>query len=196
MPEKIKIHTDFGSILPKNNIKKSKKLAVCAILSALGVVLMYIGAIFEVLDISMACIVSMFTVIAVIEIGGIYPWLLFAVTGTLSMLLLPQKFGAIIYVFMAGYYPMIKCLVERIGNRWLLWSLKLLFFNVALGAMIFAWVTFFAPVGLTQAYIVSFFVLGNITFAAFDVALSMLIRLYFFKYRKILGIGRILGERR
>ena len=196
MPEKIKINTDFGSVLPKNNIKKSKKLAVCAILSALGVVLMYLGAMVEILDISIACIVSMFTVIVVIEIGGVYSWLLFAVTGTLSMLLLPQKFGSIIYVFIAGYYPMIKCLVERIGKRWLGWVFKLLFFNAAVGAMIFAWVLLFAPVGLTKAYVVSFFLLGNVTFVAFDVALSMLIRLYFFKYRKLLGIGRLLGDRR
>ena len=41
--------------LPKRKeIKKSKKIALCAVFSALGVVLLYMGALIEVLDLSAA----------------------------------------------------------------------------------------------------------------------------------------------
>lgn len=183
---------DYGSILPKRKIKNSKKIAFCALFSALGVVLMYLGAIIEVLDISMACIASMICVVAVIEIGGAYPWLIFAVTGTLSCLLLPQKFAALIYVCLAGYYPMLKCHIERLGSRIAEWFLKILIFNAAMGAMLLLAVLVLSLSEMAKEYIIALFALGNITFVAYDIALSMLIRLYFLKYRKRLRIEQIL----
>ena len=56
----------------KKEIKKSKKIALCAVFSALGVVLLYMGAVFEVLDLSAAAIASMLCVVIISEIGGIY----------------------------------------------------------------------------------------------------------------------------
>ena len=190
--KKLIIRTDYGSILPKNNIKKSKKITLCAIFSALSVVIMYIGALFEVLDISMACIASMLVVITVMEIGGIYPWLLYGVTSTLSMLILPQKFAALIYLFVAGYYPMLKTIFERCEKRLITWLLKLLVFNAAISILICAAIFIFSLPDMTKGYIIAFFLLGNITFAVFDIALTMLIRLYLFKYRRLLRIDKIL----
>lgn len=193
MPEiPIRIRVDYGSILPKKNIRKSKKIAFCALFSALGVVLMYMGAIIEVLDISMACIASMICIVTLIEIGGGYPWLVFAVTGGLSLLLLPQKFGALIYVCLAGFYPMLKCFYERAKSRIAEWIFKLVTFNAAMGIMMaFAVFVFIVP-GMTKGYIIAFFLLGNVTFVVYDIALTMLIRLYFLKYRKLLRVDKIL----
>lgn len=192
MPSPIRIKMDFGSILPKKNIKKSKKIAFCALFSALGIVLMYLGAMVEVLDISMACITSMICVIALAEIGGAYPWLVFAVTGVLSFIILPQKFGALIYICLAGYYPMLKAVIERTRTRIAEWILKILFFNAAMTVMILLAVFVLAIPDMQKWYVISLFALGNITFAAYDIALSMLIKLYFLKYRKLLRIDRIL----
>lgn len=178
--------------MPKKKIKKSKKIAFCALFCALGVVLMYIGAILEVLDISMACIASMICIITLTEIGGIYPWLVYAVTGAISLIILPQKFGALIYVCLAGYYPMLKLFLERIKSRLVSWLLKLIFFNIAMGIMMsLAFFVFMTP-GLTKWYIISFFALGNITFVAYDIALSMLMRLYFIKFRRLFRIDKLL----
>ncbi|MBQ3000089.1 MAG: hypothetical protein IJD64_06490, partial [Clostridia bacterium] len=74
----------------ESNAQRTKRLAVCAMLSALGVVMLGIGSIISVMDISMAVIASLFCIFAVIEYGGAAPWLVFFVTGVLS-LLLPQK---------------------------------------------------------------------------------------------------------
>lgn len=178
--------------MPRKRIKKSKKIAICALFCSLGVVLMYIGAIFEVMDLTTACFASMLCVITLAEIGGMYPWLVYAVTGIISLLILPQKFGALIYLCLAGYYPMLKFFLERIKARALVWILKLLFFNTAMAVMMVLAVFVFITPGMTKWYIIAFFVLGNISFAAFDIALSMLIRLYFVKFRRLLGIDRLL----
>ncbi len=188
----IRIKIDYGNILPKKNIKKSRKIAFCALFSALGVVIMYIGALIEVLDISMACIASMVCIVTLIEIGGVYPWLVFSVTAGLSLLLLPQKFAALIYLCLAGYYPMLKCIFERTRSRIFEWVMKLATFNASMGIMmLFAVFVFLVP-GMTKWYVISFFLLGNFTFVIYDIALTMLVRLYFLKYRKLLRVDRIL----
>ncbi len=179
--------------LPKRKeIKKSKKIALCAVFSALGVVLLYMGAIIEVLDLSAAAIASMLCVIVISEIGGAYPWLLYAVTSILSLLLLPNKFGALIYTFMAGYYPMLKAKIEQLPSKGLRLVLKIAFFNLSMTVIIAAAKFAFALPGLTKGYIIALYAIGNVTFIVFDIALSMLIRAYFVKYRKMLRIEKIL----
>ncbi len=192
MSQKIRIQIDYGNFLPRKNIKKSKKIAFCALFSALGVVLMYLGAVIEVLDISMACIASMLCIVAITEIGGAYPWLVYGVTGVLSLLLLPQKFAAVLYVCIAGYYPMAKCVYERTKSRVLEWTLKLVTFNISLALMLAAAVFLSLGEGLTRELIMGFALLGNFTFVIYDIALTMLIRLYFLKYRKLFRIDKIL----
>ena len=83
-------------------------MTVCAMLSALGVVLLLIGSFVEVMDLSAAAIASLLCVFAVIEYGGASPWLIFAVTSVLSMVLLPTKTPALMYLAFFGYYPIIK----------------------------------------------------------------------------------------
>ncbi|MEE0969226.1 MAG: hypothetical protein U0M06_07660 [Clostridia bacterium] len=187
----IPIKIDYASLIPKKNIKKSKKIAFSALFSALGVVLMYLGSASGVLDISMACIASMLCIITVSEIGGAYPWLVFAVTGGLSVLILPEKFAAVLYVCFAGYYPMLKCVFERFRSRTLEWLSKLFTFNASLAVMLFAAVFLISAQGYTKPIVIGLVLLGNFTFVIYDTALSMLLRLYFLKYRKLLGIDKI-----
>ena len=91
----------------ETNAQRTKRIAVCAMLSALGVVVLGIGSVLSVMDISMAVIASLFCIFAVIEYGGAAPWLVFLVTGVLS-LLLPQKAPAAMYLLFFGYYPILK----------------------------------------------------------------------------------------
>ena len=66
-------------------------MALCAVLSALGVVLLYLGSFIEVLDLSVALLASLAIVVLVIERGGAYPMMTYGVTALLSLLLLPNK---------------------------------------------------------------------------------------------------------
>ena len=114
----------------------TKIVTLCALLSALSVVLLYFGALFEVLDLSMAVLASLAVVVLVIEQGGAYPWLIYLVTTVLSLLLLPNKFPAVVYGCFMGFYPILKEKVERIPWQALRLILKLVIFN---GAMVLMW---------------------------------------------------------
>ena len=92
--------------------RATRRLAVSAMLAALGVVLLLLGSFVEVLDLSMAAIASMLVVFAVIEMSRRYGVLIYAVTAVLSLLLLPTKTPALVYAAFAGYYPVLKAVLE------------------------------------------------------------------------------------
>ena len=70
----------------EKKIKGTRALTVSAVLCALGVILLAFGALFQVLDLTMAVVASILVIFAVIELGGKYPYLIYAVTALLSVL--------------------------------------------------------------------------------------------------------------
>ncbi len=166
--------------------KSTRRVAVCAMLCALGVVLLYLGSLIEVLDISMAVIASLFAVFAVIEYGGAYPWLVYAVTSVLSLLLLPSKLPALLYAGFFGYYPILKEKIERRMARGVGFLCKLGIFLLALGVMLFMSVYLLSGTDTLFAVpmLVAIFAgLACVTFVVYDLALTRLITLYLYRLR-------------
>ena len=170
----------------KSSEYSTKKLTTCAMLAALGVVLLYAGSLIEVLDISMAVIASLLCVIAVIEYGGSAPWMIFGVTAILSILLLPNKTPAFFYATFFGFYPILKEKLEKLP-RVLCWVLKEVIFNVCL--VIIALGTYFLFMtndnSLINPITISIgIVLCEAIFVLYDVALTRLISFYIVSIRK------------
>ena len=112
-----------------------KRLTVCAMLTALGVIFLGIGALIEVLDISMAVFASICVIIAIVEYGKSAPWMVYAGISLLSLLLLPSKFPAVLFALFAGFYPILKEKLER-KNTVIRWILKELIFNISLAIIV------------------------------------------------------------
>lgn len=180
--------------------QKTKMLTASALLSALGVALMFLGAMIETLDLSMAAMASFFCLFAVLEIRGIYPWLIFAVTGILTIILMPYSMVGWFYLLFFGFYPIFKDKVERLKKP-ISWILKILAFNFAL--ILGTVVAFYLFVGdvegknlidafgyvfgvekLGSLVAIGVYLLANITFVVYDIALTRLIILYYFRIRK------------
>ncbi|MBR6682071.1 MAG: hypothetical protein IKL40_03705 [Clostridia bacterium] len=165
----------------------AKKISFCAIMSALGCAILYLGSLIEVMDMSMAAIASFLVVICMIEMGGYAPLLVYASTSLLSFLLLPNKTVVLIYLMFFGFYPIIKKHLEKLGRIWSL-VLKLITFNALLVLyMIVAEKLLhisLEPVGL---YLV---ILLNVIFFTLDFALTVFVTAYVVKYRKRLQIDR------
>lgn len=180
--------------------QRTKALTFSALLSAMGVAIIFIGSLIQTLDLSMAALASFFCLFAVLEMRGMYPWLIFAVTGLLSVVLMPYNLGGWFYLLFFGYYPILKNIIERLKKP-LSWTIKLLICNVAIivGILIvfylltpdtsgknlidaFGYV--FGVGELGTPIIVGVYLLANVTFAVYDVALTKLIIVYYFKIRK------------
>ena len=151
--------------------------------SALGVILLYLGSIVEVVDISMAVIASLFCVLAVIEYGKGTPWMVFLVTAVLSLLLLPNKSPAVYYAFFFGFYPILKAYFERL-DKVRAWIFKEITFNVCLAVMIVLIKLLFMPsVSIPFMMYVIAVLLCEGVFVLYDIALTRLITFYMFRLR-------------
>ena len=169
-------------------MKNTKKIALASILSTLGVIVLLLGSIFTMLDLTMVAIASLLVVMAVIELGGWYPYLVWLVTGTLSALLLPSKFAAILYIIFGGIYPILKSMFERL-HFVVSWILKLSYFNSMLTLLIFLCNFVFKLPDTELSYNWLVYLACNGVFVLYDIAASEMIMLYLVKIRKMLGLG-------
>lgn len=174
--------------MKKSNKNASKRITVCAMLSALGVVMLAVGALFQSLDLTTAALASVLCIYAVIEIGGSAPWLIWGATAFLGVLLLPQKSPAVFYIFL-GCYPMIKEKLEKLRrlpcNLLKGGTFALLLLAVWLVLRIF----FPADAEFTSGWLLGgFLLLGYVTFWVYDNALTRLITLYLTRLRSRFGL--------
>lgn len=173
--------------MSKKTSMQVKYLTVSAMLSALGVVMLGLGSLVEVLDLTFAVIASLLTVYAVIEIGGAYPWLIWIVTSVVALLILPLKTPVLFYALLTGYYPILKQKIERRMARVPAWTFKMSVFAISL-ALIVAVMWLFAPTLLetTGGWIViaTTVVLAVLSFILYDICLTKLITIYFVKLQK------------
>ncbi|MBQ9773062.1 MAG: hypothetical protein IJW30_00175 [Clostridia bacterium] len=179
-----------------SNLRKSreqtKNMIVSAALCALSVIILSLGSLIEVVDLSVAVIASLLCVYAVIEIGGIYPWLIWLVTSIVSALLLPTKTPAVFYALLAGYYPILKEKIERLPTL----PAYLLKWGVATVAAVAIWgvSVLFLPVLLegfeTLPLLLALYGGMVVVFFIYDFALSSLITFYFRRLRNRLRVHK------
>lgn len=174
----------------KNNV--SKKVAFCGIMGAVSVLILYLGSLIDVLDLSMSVIASVAVVIVVIEVGYSYAWMTYAAAGLLAILILPKKLAAIFFLIFMGYYPILKSYIEGLKNGVLRWLLKLLSAHAAL-AVFYLVVKLFMPEELeTGALLAAIYIVAVVGFVLYDIAITQLISLYFCKFRDRLRIYKLL----
>lgn len=169
-------------------------MALCAVLAALGVILMYLGALVEVLDLSVAVLASMLVIILVVEVGGVYPWLVYGVTAVLALLLVHPGFSAVAYAVFLGVYPIVKEKIEKIPSALLRWTAKLFLFNSCM-ALIWWVVRFWLGTAGPEIHIALVALLLNGVFIFYDYALSVMITAYIRVWRKKLRIDSFFKER-
>lgn len=177
--------------------EKTKKLTLSAVLAAMGVVLLLIGSVVEMLDLSMAAMASFLCIFAVIELRRGYPWLIYATTATLSIILMPFSLGGWCYLLFFGFYPIIKEKIEKLG-RTSSWIVKIVAYNLLVTAFICIFKLLFlndfnivieelsVMLGGTDSFAlmaICVYVTMNVIFVLYDIALTRLITLYLVRLR-------------
>ena len=172
-------------------MKRTKKLAFSGIITALCVVILFLGSFFSALDLSMSALAGILLVLAVIELGDRWAWCIFCASSILGLLIIPSKFVVCFFVCLMGWYPIAKRSFERLGPV-LCWCVKLVAFNIFLSLTILAINFVFHLPESDFSFTLPLFALGNVTFVLYDIALSKIILLYIIRLRKILGLNRLL----
>ena len=166
-------------------MKETKKITLSAMLVALGVVFMVLGAVIETLDLSVGALASLIVVFVFVEIGKPYHWLVWICTSLIAALLYPGSALWIEYFLIFGIYPILKAYIEKLP-RWSWWPVKLAYINAVVGLLALACekllgIPFFEDDGTWMRIL--FWGLLNVAFVMYDIFLRTLIRVYFAKYR-------------
>jgi len=179
--------------------RSTKKVALSAILSAIGVVFLLTGSFLQVLDLSSAALAGFVIVLAVIEIRGKYPMLMYFVISLISILILPNKLPAVFFIAFGGIYPILKAQFER-RHPAVSWVLKFSMFNIMLWLLIFfirllisrELINLNENTGLSVDFFNNFeiivFLVANFTFLLYDIAMTKIINIYIVKVRKLLKL--------
>ncbi len=170
-------------------MKNTIKLTACGVISALAVVLM-LGTNIPIMLYTVPALTGILFMIPAIEFDPKWAFLCFVVTRFLSFILPTEREAFVMFVGLLGFYPIVKMLIERIPSRALGFVLKFIVFNVSLAGCILAitkivglpffeneYFGFLATVAIVA-------VVGNVVFLIYDVCLTRLIGIYFFKFRK------------
>ncbi len=178
--------------------KATRRIAMCGVFCALAVVLLALGAVIEVLDISAAAVAALILLPILLCYGNRYALLAYAVTAVLGLILMPQSLAAWMFAGLTGYYPIIKTRLDRLP-RVLGWLVKLLLltavFLVYLAAFFFlilggegtltaAFLTGFGEADGSPLFAVAVICLGLLTFILFDLLIDRLLVLYYIKWQK------------
>lgn len=114
--------------------KKSRMISFCAIIAALGSVVMLTGGLVPVFTYCSPIIASILLISVLEEYSAREAWMVWAVTSALSLLIGIDKEAAFFYLFL-GWYPIVKLAFDRIPSRVLKTAVKLLVFILSILAM-------------------------------------------------------------
>ena len=170
---------------------KSRRLALCGVLSALAVTVMMLGSIVPFATFCCPILAMVVMVPVVVEYDTKTALLFYAAVSVLSVLLAPDKEAALIFVFL-GYYPAIReKLNGRMASRFWRTAAKLGLFLVSVVAMYTLAIWLFRMGDLAAEYhttsamvLCAMVLLGCVLFLLCDTVLARMTALYRHRLRK------------
>lgn len=156
-------------------MKNIKKITFSAILSALAAVVMLVSY-FPYFTYAVPAVAGLCVMVAVIEIGCKWSFLTYLTSAFLAFLFAETE-SKLIYICFFGFYPIIKCLIEKLRKTVVEWILKFSVFNFCVVSLYFLFAEVlmlsFEDLGKFAEYgAVILLLLGNIVFVIYDIAIS------------------------
>ena len=176
----------------------TRRVATCGVFCALAVVMLGLGTVIEVLDVTASAAAALILLPVLLCYGKKYGWLAYAVTATLGVLLMPQSLAAWMYAGLTGFYPMVKMKLDRLP-RVLGWLIKLALLTavLALYLAVFYFIMLGGEGSFADAFLLGFgetdgppvlayavVGLSVFTFVLYDLLIDRILVLYYIKWKK------------
>ena len=162
-------------------MKNTGKITLCAIMSALAVVIMLVSY-FPYLTYAIPAIAGLCVMVVLIETD--YKWALFCyITSSVLVFLFAELESKFMYVFFFGFYPILKALIEKINKQIVEWVIKIAAFNASVLTVYGVFSKIFAlsldDFGDFKKYgVIILLSVANIVFVVYDIAVSRMSALY------------------
>ncbi len=177
-------------------MKQTGKVALCGLLAALSTVLM-LAAYFPYLTYAIPALAGILFIAAVIEAGVSWAFGAYVATAILVFFLAETE-AKLMFICFFGFYPILKCLIERLRIRLFEWVCKFACFNACMlliyglfTVLLGVSISEFEPWGIWGA--VAFLAVGNVVFWIYDIAIGRVAQLYMARLHP--AVGRILRRK-
>ena len=169
----------------KQRHRKSWALALGGVFGALSVAIMLLGAAIPLAMFIAPAFAGLLVMFACAECGPRMALTMYAAVSLLSILFVPDKEVALVFVMILGYWPLVKPRYDAIRSPALRGLAKSFTFNLATLAMYSAVFVLFPAAQISEdlkatglALTAAALLVGNITFLLYDRAMANLLRLY------------------
>lgn len=168
----------------------ASKTAIGGMAAALSVVILIPTAL-DLFVYALPAFAGMITLFCVIELNKKWAFGVFSAAALLSLVVVPNKEAAVLYVTFFGYYPVLKSALEKCRIRAVEYLLKLLCFNVSV-VLSYLLLVFVFGISveqlfgeeLTKAMYIVLPVLMNIMFVTYDLCLTRMYTVYIRVWQK------------
>ena len=164
-------------------MKRTNKITLCALMASLAVVMM-LCAYFPYLTYAIPAFAGLCIMVVLLEIGT--KWAISAyITSAVLTILFCEPEAMLMYVFMFGYYPILKAALERINMPILEWPIKIVFFNLVV-VLVYSFIANLFGVYISDDMdfgkytILIVLLLGNAVFIVYDITVSKMAAFYFY----------------
>ncbi len=150
--------------------ESGRKVALCGLLAALGIVILLLAGWIGVGTYIGPVLAGLLLIPVERKYGSKMALTLWAAIGLLSLFLVADTEETLMFLAFFGWYPAIRPKLEKLttGLRWLV---KELIFNAAIAAVELLMFLVLAPESATVGMLFVLFLLFNLTFLAYDRAL-------------------------
>lgn len=168
---------------------KTKHLTFCAIMTALGVVVLFLLSLADVLSLTAILLASVCLFITAEELGSLKALTVYIATGLLAIILLGGRLTAIEYLLF-GFYPVLKRFIEKTPKAVSLILKGVYIMGATVCDMLI--IKFFFPTEVDEELYIQIIavVASFIWLVLYDVCYTRLARYYRFKLRAQLRIDK------
>lgn len=174
--------------------RRTKTLALCGVLAALAVALLFLGGALPFAAIACPVLASLVLIPVYAETGWKWGLAWYLTVALLGLLLAPDKEAAILFVFF-GYYPILRKWFCRLRSGILRWAVRLIYVNLAVFAAYALMIFVFRMESIAQEYaqmklilLLALLLLANISFVIYDLLIGRLEIYYHVRLRPKLNI--------
>lgn len=171
------------------------KIALCGIMGALIITILFLGFLFPFATYACPAIAACCLLPIVHEYGQKTAFTLYLAVSFLAVMLVPEQEMVFMFIFVFGFYTVIKFTVDKIKSKTLRIILKLIYVNtgiiISYGILLFVFpvamlVEEFSVYGI--GFIVILMVMFNALFILYDKAAATMLIVYIYRLRpKIFG---------
>ena len=147
--------------------EQSRRMAVCSVAAALGVVVLLLGAVLELGIYVCPMVVGLCLIPIGRRFGVKYQLLLWVVISLLSLLIVPNPEENLVFAGLFGWYPALQPRMQKLPKL-LRTLLKLLLFNAVVIALETLVLYVLVPEAIDSAMLVLLLLLGNVMFVMYD----------------------------